>query len=74
MRWLWDLEGFEQHGPAAGRVSNQSSATATTAASGWNREELLGPRSDFSKPRQGAAEKSANATRRCCLVRGFQPV
>ena len=45
-------------------------ATATTAASGGNREELLGPRSDFSKPCQGAAEKSANATRRCCLVRG----
>ena len=38
-------------------------ATTTTAASGWNREELLGPRSDFSKPCQGAAEKSANATR-----------
>ena len=34
----------------------------------------MGPRSDFSKPRQGAAEKSANATRRCCLVRGSQPV
>ena len=34
----------------------------------------MGPRSDFSKPCQGAAEKSANATRRCCLVRGFQPV
>ena len=31
-------------------------------------------RSDFSKPRQGAAEKSANATRRCCLVRGSRPV
>ena len=34
----------------------------------------MGPRSDFSKPRQGAAEKSANATRRCCLVRGSRPV
>ena len=43
---------------------NQShSATTTTAACGRNREELLGPRSDFSKPCQGAAEKSANATR-----------
>ena len=30
----------------------------------------MGPRSDFSKPCQRAAEKSANATRRCCLVRG----
>ena len=27
-------EGFEQRGPAAGRASNQPSATATTAASG----------------------------------------
>ena len=34
----------------------------------------MGLRSDFSKPCQGAAEKSANATRRCCLVRGSQPV
>jgi len=34
----------------------------------------LRPRSDFSKPRQGAAEKSANATRRCCFVRGSRPV
>ena len=51
-------------------VSNQPSATTTTTACGRNREELLGPRSDFSKPCQGAAEKSANATRRCYLVRG----
>ena len=28
----------------------------------------MGPRSDFSKPCQGAAEKSANATRCCCLA------
>lgn len=47
----------------------------------------MGPRSDFSKPCQGAAEKSANATRQalhsrasnqpqrgCCLVRGSQRV
>ena len=39
-------------------------ATATTAASGRNREELLGQRSNFSKPCLGAAEKSANATRK----------
>ena len=51
-------------------VSNQPSATTTTTACGRNREELLGPRSDFSKPRQEAVEKSANATRRCCLARG----
>ena len=44
-------------------------ATATTAACGWNREELLGPRSDFSKPCQGAAEKSANATRKALSAR-----
>ena len=39
--------------------------------------ELLGPRSDFSKPRQGAAEKSANATRKALTARfrrGSQPV
>ena len=57
---------------ARSAVSNQPSATTTTAASGRNREELLGQRSDFSKPRQGAAEKSANATRCCCLARGSQ--
>ena len=46
----------------------------------------MGPRSVFSKPCQGAAEKSANATRkalhsaaskatvRLCLARGSQPV
>ncbi len=46
----------------------------------------MGPRSDFSKPRQGAAEKSANATRkaahsaaskatvRLCLARGSHPI
>ena len=39
-------------------------------ACGGNREPRLGQRSDFSKPCQGAAEKSANATRCCCLARG----
>ena len=46
----------------------------------------MGPRSDFSRPRQGAEEKSANATRkaahsavskatvRLCLARGSQRV
>ena len=38
-------------------------AAEPTAACGGNREARLGPRSDFSRPRQGAAEKSANATR-----------
>ena len=46
-----------------GVPSGTRTATTTTAACGRNREELLGPRSDFSKPCQGAAEKSANATR-----------
>ena len=49
-------------------------AAEATAACGGNREPRLGPRSDFSKPCQGAAEKSANATRCCCLARGFQHV
>ena len=49
-------------------------AAEATAACGGNREPRLGPRSDFSKPCQGAAEKSANATRCCCLARGFQRV
>lgn len=38
-------------------------AAEATAACGGNREPRLGPRSDFSKPCQGAAEKSVNATR-----------
>ena len=38
-------------------------AAEATAACGGNREPRLGPRSDFSKPCQGAAEKSTNATR-----------
>ena len=37
-------------------------AAEATAACGGNREPRLGQRSDFSKPCQGAAEKSANAT------------
>ena len=48
---------------SGGVPSGTRTATTTTAACGRNREELLGPRSDFSKPCQGAAEKSANATR-----------
>ena len=39
-------------------------AAEATAACGGNREPRLGQRSDFSKPCQGAAEKSANATRK----------
>ena len=45
-----------------GRHRTRTAAEAT-AACGGNREPRLGPRSDFSKPCQGAAEKSANATR-----------
>ena len=47
---------------SAGRYRTRTAAEAT-AACGGNREPRLGPRSDFSKPCQGAAEKSANATR-----------
>ena len=53
----------------AGVPSGTRTATTTTAACGRNREELLGPRSDFSKPCQGAAEKSANATRKALSAR-----
>ena len=45
-----------------GRYRTRTAAEAT-AACGGNREPRLGPRSDFSKPCQGAAEKSTNATR-----------
>ena len=45
-----------------GRYRTRTAAEAT-AACGGNREPRLGQRSDFSKPCQGAAEKSANATR-----------
>ena len=45
-----------------GRYRARTAAEAT-AACGGNREPRLGPRSDLSKPCQGAAEKSANATR-----------
>ena len=55
----------------AGRYRTRTAAEPTTACGG-NREARLGPRSDFSRPRQGAAEKSANATRCCCLARGSQ--
>ena len=39
-------------------------AAEPTAACGGNREARLGQRSDFSRPRQGVAEKSASATRK----------
>ena len=44
-------------------------AAEATAACGGNREPRLGQRSDFSKPCQGAAEKSANTTRKALTVR-----
>ena len=74
--WFFFLcEGADlEQGGGAQRRKQSPSATTTTAACGCNREELLGPRSDFSKPCQGAAEKSANATRCCCLACGSQPV
>ena len=54
---------------SGGVPSGTRTATTTTAACGRNREELLGPCSDFSKPCQGAAEKSANTTRKALTVR-----
>ena len=54
---LWSGDFFR-----GGRYRTRTAAEAT-AACGGNREPRLGPRSDFSKPCQGAAEKSANATR-----------
>ena len=54
---------------SGGVPSGTRTATTTTAACGRNREELLGPRSDFSKPCQGAAEKSENATRKALTAR-----
>ena len=61
----------------AGCPSGTRTATTTTAACGRNREELLGPCSDFSMPCQGAAERSANTTRKALTVRfccGFHPL
>ena len=65
---VWGLFSWWRYRTRTARAErsegNQShSATTTTAACGGNREPRLGPRSDFSKPCQGAAEKSANATR-----------
>ena len=54
---IWSGDFFR-----GGRYRTRTAAEAT-AACGGNREPRLGPRSDFSKPCQGAAEKSANATR-----------
>ena len=47
----------------AGRYRTRTAAEPT-AACGGNREARLGQRSDFSRPRQGVAEKSASATRK----------
>ena len=58
--------------PAIRKQGAADAGCRNPSACGGNREARLGPRSDFSKPCQGAAEKSANATRCCCLARGFQ--
>ena len=52
-----------EYGELGTRTAAEPTATTTSAASGGSSEELLGPRSDFSRPRQGAVEKSVNATR-----------
>ena len=46
------------------RTAAEPTATTTSAASGGSSEARLGQRSDFSRPRQGVAEKSASATRK----------
>ena len=53
----------------SGGVPSGTRTATTTAACGRNREELLGPRSDFSRPCQGTAEKSAKATRKALTAR-----
>ena len=49
--------------PAIRKQGAADAGCRNPSACGGNREARLGPRSDFSRPRQGAAEKSANATR-----------
>lgn len=63
---LTKVSGFSfyvmQRMPEYGELGTRTAAEPTTACGG-NREARLGPRSDFSRPRQGAVEKSVNATR-----------
>ena len=74
--WKVRAEGqkLPRNGPSQCGAANGGGAARIQAACGRNREELLGPRSDFSKPRQGATEKSANATRKTLHSTASSPV
>ena len=50
--------------PAIRKQGAADAGCRNPSASGGNREARLGRRSDFSRPRQGVAEKSASATRK----------
>ena len=63
LTWVRGFFVASSTNPRQSRTVQDSNRAAATAACGGNREPRLGPRSDFSKPCQGAAEKSANATR-----------
>lgn len=60
--------------PAIRKQGAADAGCRNPSACGGNREARLGQRSVFSKPRQGAAEKSANAARCCCLACGSQSI
>ena len=59
--------------PAIRKQGAADAGCRNPSACGGNREARLGQRSDFSRPRQGVAEKSASATRkaRCHTSRRF---
>ena len=50
--------------PAIRKQGAADAGCRNPSACGGNREARLGQRSDFSRPRQGIAEKSASATRK----------
>jgi hypothetical protein len=50
--------------PAIRKQGAADAGCRNPSACGGNREARLGQRSDFSRPRQGVAEKSASATRK----------
>ena len=50
--------------PAIRKQGAADAGCRNPSACGGNREASLGQRSDFSRPRQGVAEKSASATRK----------
>jgi len=50
--------------PAIRKQGAADAGCRNPSACGGNRDARLGQRSDFSRPRQGVAEKSASATRK----------